>query len=374
MPPIGDFMRLFALPALFLVFAASAHGGDRFSEPRACDAPTLVAPVCLAQRSWNAADASAALGTRDVVGIAEGDVLSVLARRSSGPVTLCCSIDAPLSRIGDSDLWVLSVRVLGLDRAVLDLQVTPPSGDLAAYYGAQVQASRPAAKLLGTLVRQTLHSAALGEERHLTIYLPPGHDPAQRYPVVYLADGGVLPAYAGAIEAAIVSGRVRPVIVAGLSPGMRDPGNRAREYLVGRSASRFRDQMQFVFDEAMPFIETTYGGSDRPQDRMLAGFSDGAAWALATGLRNRTRIGTITALSLGWIQASDGVASDDRPRLYLAAGTLEPDFYRMTAQAARRAEGSAAPLRFDTFASGHVLVAWQTMLVEALAWSFPRHP
>jgi enterochelin esterase-like enzyme len=289
-------------------------------------------------------------------------------------VTLCCSIDAPLTRIGDSELWVLSVRVIGLDRAVLDLQISPPSPNLAAYYGEHVHQPVPAAKLLGRLVRETLASGALGEQRHLTIYLPPGHDPAERYPVVYLADGDVLPAYAGTIEAAIVSGRIRPVIVAGLAPGMSDPGMRAREYLVGRSTPRFRDQMRFVFDEAMPFVEARFGASSRPQERMLAGFSDGAAWALATGLRHRDRIGTIAALSLGWIQAADGVASDDRPRLYLAAGMLEPDFYRVTAQAARRAQGSSAPLRYETFLSGHVLVAWQTMLVDALAWSFPRRP
>ncbi len=265
------------------------------------------------------------------------------------------------------------MRVLDLDRAILDLQVSPPSAEFAAYYGEHVHASPPASKLLGTLLDETLTSGALGETRRLTIYLPPGHDPAQRYPVVYLADGGVLPAYAGAIEAAIVSGRIRPVIVVGLEPGMRDPGMRAREYLVGRSTPRFRGQMHFVFDEAMPFAEARYGASDKPEERMLAGFSDGAAWALAMGLRNRERIGNVAALSLGWIQASDGVASDDRPRLYLAAGTLEPDFHRVTAQAARRAAGSSAPLRFESFASGHVLVAWQTMLVDALEWSFPRH-
>jgi len=366
-------MRRIALAALLLVLTASARAGDRYSEPRACDNPTLTAPVCLAQRSWTAPDAAAALGTRDVVGVAEGDLLSVIARRSAGPVTLCCSIDSPLTRIGDSDLWILSVRVLGLDHAILDLQVSPPFIDLAAYYGEQVHATAPATRLLGRLMRETLYSAALGEERHLTIYLPPGHDSVQRYPVVYLADGGVLRTYAGTIEAAIISGRIRPVIVAGLSPGMADPGSRAREYLVGRSTPRFRNQMHFVFDEAMPFVERTYGASDRPQDRMLAGFSDGAAWALATGLRNRERIGTVAALSLGWVQAADGVASDDRPRLYLAAGTLEPDFYHVTAQAARRAQGSSSPLRFETFASGHVLVAWQTMLVDALVWAFPRH-
>jgi len=365
-------LRCFLFAAILLVCAGPASAGDRYSEPRSCDIPILTAPVCAAQRSWNAADAALALGTRDVAGIAEGDVLSVIARRHSGPVTLCCSIDAPLTRIGDSDLWVLSVRVLGLDRAIIDLQVSPPSPDLAAFYGPQVP--RPAApvRLLGSIVRMTMHSSVLGEERRLKIYLPPGCD--RRCAVVYLADGDVVPLYAETIEAGIVAGRIRPVILVGLAPGMRDPGMRGREYLVGRSTPRFRDQMRFVFEEAMPLVERTYGASDKAADRMLAGFSDGAAWALAMGLRNRDRVGTVAALSLGWTQAAAGVASDDRPRLFLAAGMLEPDFYRVTSQTARRAAGSTAPLRFESFASGHVLVAWQTMLLDALAWSFPRQP
>ena len=359
---------------MLLFLSGPAFAGDRYSEPHSCDAPTLPFPVCTAQPNWSEADAAAALGARDVVGVAQGDRLSVIARRGAGPVALCCSIDAPLTRIGDSDLWVLSVRVFGLDRAVIDLQVSPPSPNLAAFYGARVTRPAPTAKLLGTLVHETLYSTALGEQRRLVIYLPPGYDAAEHYPVVYLADGDVLPAYAGAIEGAIVSGRIRPVVVAGLAPGMRDPGMRAREYLVGRSTPRYRGQTHFVFDEAMPFVESKYAASDRPPDRMLAGFSDGAGWALSMGLRNSDRVGTVAALSLGWIAAADGVGSDDRPRLYLAAGYLEPDFYRVTAQAARRAQGSAAPLLFESFASGHVLVAWQTMLLDALAWSFPRRP
>jgi enterochelin esterase-like enzyme len=287
---------------------------------------------------------------------------------------LCCTIEASLARIGDSDIWALSVRVLNLDRAIIDLQLSPPGKQLTAYYGTRVAKPALSPRLLGRLVEETLHSEALGEPRRLTVYVPPGHDPADRIPVIYMADGAALEGYAPAIEAEIISGRIRPVLVVGIWPGMADPGMRVREYLVGHSIPRFRNQRAFVIGEVLPFAEKTFGASDKPGERMLIGFSDGAAWALSMGLKRPDLFGQVAAVSLGWPPATDGIDADGRPKLFLAAGVLEPDFYRVTTQAARRAQDSPVPVRFEEFASGHVLVAWQTMLADALAWSFPRAP
>jgi enterochelin esterase-like enzyme len=365
-------MRWRLILLVVLAFPAPALSADRTSTPHDCDAPTLYMPVCSVAHDWTLAEAAAALGGRDTAAVGQGDTLSILARRASGPVTLCCTIDAPLTRIGDSDIWALSVRVQSLDRAIIDLQISPSGKQLTAYYGVHVGKPALSPRLLGRLVEETLHSEALGEARKLTIYVPPGHVASERIPVVYLADGAMLEGYAPAIEAEIVSGRIRPVLVVGIWPGMADPGMRAREYLIGRSIPRFRNQRAFVIDEVMPFVERSYGASGKRDERMLAGFSDGAAWALSMGLENPDLFGHVAALSLGWPPAADEIASDDRPRVFLAAGFLEPDFYHVTAQAAHRAQASSVLVRFEEFASGHVPVAWQTMLADALAWSFPR--
>ncbi|HXC54094.1 MAG TPA: alpha/beta hydrolase-fold protein [Rhizomicrobium sp.] len=365
-------MRFLAALALLLLAAPGALAQDRYSEPRECETPTYYAPVCLTDRVWTAAEAERLLGARDEVAFSQGDTLNVIARQAHGPVYLCCTIETALTRIEGSDLWVLSAHVLDLDRAVIDIQLSPPAKTLTAYYGANVPKPATVERLLGTLVEETIPSAALGEQRRLTIYLPPGYDKSQHYGVVYMADGSVLPAYAPAIEAGIIAGRSRPLIVVGIWPGQGDPAARAREYLVGHSFGRYRHHNQFVIDEVMPFVEGKYGASAQKDDRMLAGFSDGAAWALSTGLRHPDLFGSVAAFSLGWVPAADGIGSDGRPRLYLAAGVLEPDFGRTTARAARRAEGSDAPVRFEEFGSGHTLVAWQTMLLDALAWGFPR--
>ncbi len=219
-----------------------------------------------------------------------------------------CAADA---RIGDSDVWALSVRVLNLDRAIIDLQLSPAGKQL---YGLLRQPCRQARalspRLLGRLVDETLQSAALGEPRRLTVYVPPGHDAADRIPVVYMADGAALDAYAPAIEAEIISGRIRPVLVVGVWPGVADPGVRARsEYLIGPFPSRAAaTSATSLIDEVLPFAERTFGASDRPDERMLMGFSDGAAWALSMGLKRPDLFGQIAALSLGWPPAARTVS------------------------------------------------------------------
>ena len=372
MPVSSRAMRWRLILLAVLPFLAPASADDRYSVPHDCDTPTRYEPVCGVAHDWTPAEAAAALGSRDTAAIGQGNVLNILARRASGPVALCCTIDAPLTRISDSDLWALSVRVKDLDRAIIDLQILPSGEQLTAYYGSHVGKPALSPHLLGRLAEEMLQSEALGEARRLTIYVPPGHVASESIPVVYLADGATLEAYAPAIEAEIVSGRIRPVLVVGIWPGMADPGMRAREYLIGRSIPRFRNQRDFVVDEVMPFVEHAYGASGKREERMLAGSSDGAAWALSMGLKNPKLFGQVAALSLGWPPAADAIASDGRPRVFLAAGFLEPDFYHVTAQAAQRAQDSNVPIRFESFASGHVLVAWQTMLADALAWSFPR--
>ncbi len=369
-------MRLVATAlGVFLLGASAAMAAGEFTlSPRDCDAPSESSPVCLAPEPWSEAEAAGTLGTGTLAAIVRGDTLTVLARRARGPVSICCTIAAPLTRIGDSEYWAVSLKIYGMRRAALDFQAEPEGSDALSFIGPDVANVPTAPRLLGSLVEDTIDSTAMDSRRHLTVYLPPGHDSAQSYPVVYLADGATVRAFAPAIEALIVTGRARPMIVVGLWPAQNDPRARGREYLVGNSASDYSHHSAFVFDEVMPFVERRYGASARPQDRVVAGFSDGAAWALSFGLRHTRDIGTICAFSLGWPAAAEGVDDDDRPRLYLAGGFLEPGFHRVTAEAARRARSSRAPLLFEEFASGHALIAWQAMLLDALAWTFPRRP
>ena len=359
------------LALAFLVRPAVATTPDRYTIPRACTAPSPERPVCLVERAWTADEASQRLGAKDVAVFADGDVLTVIARRAQGPVQLCCSIVAPLTRIDGSDLWILSVSVFALDRAIVDIEIQPSAfaSMQAVYYGSLAPKPPAVASLAGRLIGETISSKALGEPRRLTIYLPPGYDEAKRYPVVYMADGFAVTSYAAAIEAAIAAHEVRPLIVVGIWPGLGE--KRGREYLPGRSVPRYAEHMDFVLNEVLPFVEAKYAPAARREDRLIAGFSDGAAWALSTALRHKEIFGGIVSMSLGWQQAAAGIDAADRPKLFLGSGLLEADFSATTYQAFRRAGYGNNPVMFDGYTSGHALVAWQSMLLDALRWFFP---
>lgn len=359
---------LFAL----LLIAMPAMAADRFTEPRICDTPSETVPVCTAHRDWTEAEAAAMLGDKNVAAFAEDDTLTIVTRRADGPISLCCAIVAPLDRIGSGDLWALSLKVWKLNRAVLDIQLMPPRPqlDLSAFFGRDAASPVTVPLLAGSIVHETLQSKALNEVRVVHVYLPPAYDRTVRYPVVYLADGDVVAAYAPAIESLIITHRIRPLIVVGLGAGQGS--ERAREYRLGESAPRYAEHDSFVFGEVVPFIETKYAASPRREDRMLAGFSDGGAWALSAGVRHADRIGAVAALSFGWGPAAQLVDIPNRPRLFFAAGTLEPDFHRLTERTARRAQASGGDVVFEDYTAGHTLLAFRSTLLDSLVWAFPQ--
>lgn len=362
------------LALMLIAGPAQATTPDRYTIARACTTPTPERPVCLADRTWTAAEAVQRIGLLDVLAFAEGPTLTVMARRAEGPISLCCAIAAPMTRVAGSDVWTVSVNVFALDRAIFDIQISPalPLAPGFAYYG--VHALRPPVSepLTGQLVVEMLPSKALGVTRKLTLYLPPHYDKARRYPVLYMADGFAVPVFASAIEAAILSGQIRPLIVVGLWPG--EGGERSREYLPGRSAPRYAEHADFVLNEVLPLVEQKYAPATRPEDRLIAGFSDGAAWALSTGLKHKDVFGGIVALSFGWKPAAAGIDAPDRPRLFLASGLLEPDFNATTQDAFRRAGYGNNPVIFDGYTSGHELPAWRSMLLDALREFLPGEP
>ena len=356
---------------MLLAGPAPAATPDRYTIARTCTTPTPERPVCLVDRIWTAAEAVQRIGLFDVLAFAEGTTLTVMTRRDAGPASLCCAITAPMSRVAGSDVWTVSLNVFALDRAIFEFQVTPASlpGSPDFYYGAHAPYPPVSEPLQGQLVVEMLPSNALGVTRKLTLYVPPHYDKAQRYPVVYLADGFAVPVFAPAIEAAILSGQIRPLLVVGLWPG--EGGERSREYLQGRSAPRYAEHADFVLNEVLPLVEQKYAPSTGPQDRLIAGFSDGAAWALSTGLKHKDVFGGIVALSFGWKPAASGIDAPDRSRLFLASGLLEPDFNATTREAFRHATGARNPVTFDGYTSGHELPAWRSMLLDALRWFFP---
>jgi predicted alpha/beta superfamily hydrolase len=138
------------------------------------------------------------------------------------------------------------------------------------------------------------HSRYLGNQRTLSVYLPPGygHDPAQRYPVFYLHDGQNLfdPAtsYIGVAweaddtaERLIRAGRIRPVILVGIA----NTPQRLREYgptraKTGQNADLSRRYARFIVEEVKPFIDEYYATLPSREHTAVGGSSMGGLISL----------------------------------------------------------------------------------------------
>jgi predicted alpha/beta superfamily hydrolase len=133
----------------------------------------------------------------------------------------------------------------------------------------QTPADTPALAAIGET--WTLESRTLGERRVVNVYVPPGYaTSSDRYPVLYMADGGLgedFPHVVGSVDVSIKNGVIRPVIVVGVENTER------RRDLVGPTTvpaeveaapnaggnERFR---AFLRDELVPTIEARYRTTD----------------------------------------------------------------------------------------------------------------
>jgi enterochelin esterase-like enzyme len=214
-----------------------------------------------------------------------------------------------------------------------------------------------------------LDSAALGAPRAVTVYRPPGQ-PAPLLGCV-LADGGAARSFAGTLEPAILTGAVPPVLLVGVhnavDPATPGPDLRAREYVPGRDQRRFDAHLGFVVDRVIPWATEQLGATATPWT--AAGFSNGGDWAIAAAQCRPGVFTRVAAFSVGVVP--DKVSEQARAagvRHYLAAGTLEPGFRRVTHQWAQHLQRAGLGCRYREWIGGHDHLWWAQQLPAALEW------
>jgi S-formylglutathione hydrolase FrmB len=152
-------------------------------------------------------------------------------------------------------------------------------------------------------------SPALQEKRDLYVYLPPGFDPNQQYPIVifmhgFLEDEKTLPRFVvRELDAAIANGHLPPVIVAApdgslsgrhlLSPG---------SFFLNSKAGRFED---FLVQDVWSFMTCNFPIRPEREAHVLAGASMGgcAAYNLAMKYPEcfKVAVGIFPPLNLRWV-------------------------------------------------------------------------
>jgi len=131
----------------------------------------------------------------------------------------------------------------------------------------------------------TLASRAMGGDRRIVVRLPAGYaaNPAQRFNVVYVIDGGPeqdFPHLAGLAQSAEVNGTFDPLIVVGIETVRRreeitPPASDVAAYtaelgMAPGGSARFR---RFIAEEVKPWVEARYrtSGNDAVMGESLAG-------------------------------------------------------------------------------------------------------
>lgn len=332
---------------------------------------------------------------------ADGDELTFACRSDAvgllpGPV-----IELPMWRVGaedgngrsngtdgsHGDLWALSVRIERLSEAVIGYGFWPldDGGGLLGgqrgpvphrFRGPDAPAevpSHPDDELRGLTQTHTLDSTSLRTRRTITVYLPPNHSPAERLPVLYATDGGMISPYIRRLDAGIANETVpRFVLVAAHSAPMGGYGNeRAMEYLPGFDNDRFDRHQRFFVEELSAWAEQSFGVSDDRSQRGVFGASDGGGHALAVGHMHRDKYGHAMAYSTGMPPNEQmNWNAAEAPFVHLCAGTLEGGFHQATEAWAAWLHFAKSPHDWTERVCGHDLIQWIEELPRAVtrAW------
>ncbi len=146
-----------------------------------------------------------------------------------------------------------------------------------------------------TRIDTKFRSAALGEDRRIVIYLPPGYNQQtqRRYPVLYMLHG-----YGGfnltstteweqwglqsQAELMISDGRIQPLIIVQPS-GYMDKGEPSYffNHGPGTDGKRWGD---YIWQDVVKYVDSTYRTIPAPASRAIGGFSLGGQGALSLAL------------------------------------------------------------------------------------------
>jgi len=187
-------------------------------------------------------------------------------------------------------------RIFGIFNTFKDENYSPPSGFDARVNGVSY----------GTITEKTYYSTTTTANRKCNVYTPPGYDPNETYPVLYLLHGiggthnewkndGGKPNEI--ISNLINSDQAKPMIV--VMPNVRAMKNDGvpSNQTSAEAVAAFHNFINDLRDDLMPFIKENYSVSDDRGKIAIAGLSMGAMESLHIGCRMYETIGYIGSFS-----------------------------------------------------------------------------
>lgn len=206
-----------------------------------------------------------------------------------------------------------------------------------------------------------------GENEKRNVYFwRPANAPRGPLPVVYVADGiAGLDLIGARLRPHILSGAARPVLIVATDP---HPRRRRQEYVPGHGSNPdFDRHARWYTDVVLPWAERALVASRDPNQRVIAGVSNGADFAVAMASRHPELFGRVIAHSAA-NDPPEGFAAAAGSRWVLTAGINEGGPY--PAMAARLGEAiGERPIRHCLGPWRHDARSWREISAGALAWA-----
>jgi enterochelin esterase-like enzyme len=339
--------------------------------------------------------ADPAVAARMASGMKEGEtritqdhgVLTFTHRSASATVQLIGTAQAPLNHIDGTNIWIVQLRRPSWDEAFLSYSIIEDGKAVAGGSGYFRGDHAPllafeAPSLRGEVRDETIHSSVLGEDRDVTVYLPPTR--SRGLSMLVMADGQSCREFARVAEPLILAGKVRPFAIIGVHASTNaqlarsyDPtkNHRAQEYLPFEDPDGAERHMRFVIEEVLPWATRRFHLVNERGDRAVVGFSNGGAFAVHAAISHGELFADALAFSPTWDGSNRDGSEPTRPtilpRFHFVAGKLEPNIETTTRRANSRMQAWGASSEIRIYDSGHEMLMWKRALADFLPEVFP---
>ena len=226
----------------------------------------------------------------------------------------------------------------------------------------------PRAEVAHGVVRVVTEAWAIPK---VTVYLPPGHDPAHRYPTLYTADGSAwlehyrLPTI---LDNLIAAGAIEPLVAV-----MIDAAEDRRSWYY------FNPAYVAYLERVVDHVDRHYSTAPEARRRVHAGSSAGARIALHVALDRPQLFSGVILLSpeaSGPLSYYEPYFSGRRRpppglRAWLSAGSYEGVIHSDTQALESYLRRAGSEVRAVYTHQGHSFGAWRELVIEALRYFFP---
>lgn len=314
---------------------------------------------------------------------------------TGGPILLALGQKDPIPFKKDKDgLWALTVGPVKPNiyvyRLILDgVSIVDPNNTITGasnqpgYSSVVVHGNGPAyydAQKVphGNVVRHIYHSDVLGGEREMFVYTPPGYDPKQKYPVLYLlggsgelASGWTLDGRANFIaDNLLAQGKMKPMLIV-------MPNNQ----VLHRSDPKHVEKTYDLFEKELrsqivPFVDKHYSTLADRTHRAIAGLSMGGRHTQMVGMNDLDLFSSFGILSAGDLETEkmnapffkDPKVKDKVDYLLIGYGTAETDMIGKRSAATHEALEKHG-IKHEYFVGGdgaHDWGTWRMLLHDKL--------